>query len=133
MRAVFLDAVGLPALWSQADQWHHLAEQAFAEITRDRSILITTTFVLLECGNAVACRGSRDEVNRLRETFQRAGTLIWPTESDWEQAWQAYQRGEADAAGIVDHISFVVMRRLGITTAFTNDKHFRAAGLETMF
>jgi predicted nucleic acid-binding protein len=133
MRAVFLDSVGLLALWSQTDQWHDLAETAFAEITRNKSTLITTTFVLLECGNAVARRGSRDEVNLLRVRFQNAGTLIWPTESDWELAWQAYQRGAADTAGIVDHVSFIVMRRLEITSAFTNDKHFRAAGFETMF
>ena len=37
------------------------------------------------------------------------------------------------AAGIVDQVSFVVMRRLGLTRAFTNDWHFRAAGFETLF
>ena len=35
--------------------------------------------------------------------------------------------------GIVDHVSFVVMRRLGLTQAFTNDAHFRAAGFEVLF
>jgi predicted nucleic acid-binding protein len=34
---------------------------------------------------------------------------------------------------IVDQISFAVMRRLGLTQAFTNDNHFRAAGFETLF
>ena len=29
--------------------------------------------------------------------------------------------------------SFLVMRRLGITEAFTNDKHFRAAGFTVLF
>ena len=38
------------------------------------------------------------------------------------------ERGEAGQAGIVDHVSFQVMRRLGITEAFTNDKHYQAAG-----
>jgi len=33
----------------------------------------------------------------------------------------------------VDHVSFVVMRRLGVGRAFTNDRHFRAAGFETLF
>jgi len=36
-------------------------------------------------------------------------------------------------AGIVDHVSFIVMRRLGITDAFTNDRHFQAAGFTTLF
>jgi uncharacterized protein len=133
MNLVFMDSVGLLALWSKSDQWHDQAEQASNEITRNRDILLTTTAVLLECGNAAARRGFRNEATRLRKSFEASGTLIWPTEADWHQAWDAYQRGEADAAGIVDHISFTVMRRLGIARAFTNDRHFRAAGFETMF
>jgi predicted nucleic acid-binding protein len=30
-------------------------------------------------------------------------------------------------------VSFQVMRRLGIAHAFTNDKHFQAAGLSVLF
>lgn len=56
-----------------------------------------------------------------------------PTDDDWRQAWQAYERGGAGEAGIVDHVSFVVMRRLGIDTAFTNDRHFQAAGFTVLF
>jgi predicted nucleic acid-binding protein len=50
-----------------------------------------------------------------------------------EDAWASYHRGEADQAGIVDQISFRVMRRLGATEAFTNDQHFRAAGFAPLF
>jgi predicted nucleic acid-binding protein len=59
--------------------------------------------------------------------------LIDPTQDDRRLAWQAYDRGEYDNAGIVDQVSFVVMRRLGIKQAFTNDSHFKAAGFETLF
>jgi predicted nucleic acid-binding protein len=45
----------------------------------------------------------------------------------------AYDRGDASQAGIVDHVSFIVMRRVGIRQAFTNDRHFTAAGFETLF
>ncbi len=95
--------------------------------------MITTTAVLLECGNAAARRPYRSAVNRLRQQLEQGNRLITPSSDDWQQAWLSYDKGEADAAGIVDHVSFVVIRRLGITTAFTNDKHFRAAGLKTMF
>jgi len=95
--------------------------------------LVTTAFILAECGNAASRTPFRAEANRLRLEFETAETLIWPTEADWRSAWNAYQRGEADSAGIVDHISFTVMRRLGIAKAFINDRHFSAAGFETMF
>jgi predicted nucleic acid-binding protein len=45
----------------------------------------------------------------------------------------AYERGEADGAGIVDHVSFAIMRRLAISKVFSNDGHFRAAGFERLF
>ena len=44
-------------------------------------------------------------------------------------AQSTFRRGEADNAGIVDHVTFVVMRRLGLTRAFTNDRHFPHRGL----
>lgn len=133
MSLVFMDSVGLLALWSESDQWHQQAEEASIQITRNRDTLLTTTAILLECGNAAARRGFRNEVMLLRKSFEASGTLIWPTETDWNQAWNAFQRGDAGTAGIVDHISFTVMQRLGISKAFTNDRHFRAAGFETMF
>jgi hypothetical protein len=78
--------------------------------------------------NAVSPRGLSAPRNALEQ-----GMLVEPSDSDWELAWQTYERGDADRAGIVDHVSFVVMRRLGLTQAFTNDRHFRAAGFQTLF
>ena len=95
--------------------------------------MLTTTFILLECGNTAARRTFRDDVCALRRALAARNELIVPTEDDWKDAWAAYERGEAAQAGIVDHVSFVVMRRLGITEAFTNDRHFQAAGFKTLF
>ena len=133
MRMVFLDTVGLLAVWDQSDQWQAAARAAYDKIVRERVSPMTTTFVLLECGNAAARRPYRKQVGLLRERLASRNELIVPTEQDWELAWSAYERGEAGDAGIVDHVSFVVMRRLGITDAFTNDRHFKAAGFKTLF
>ena len=132
MSAVFLDTVGLLALWDRSDQWHADAEQAFSLLSETSPKLLTTTFVLLECGNAAARRPYRAAVDRLRERMESAGVLIAPSEEDWRQAWAAYRQGEIGDAGIVDHVSFLVMHRLGITRAFTNDQHFRTAGFEVL-
>ncbi len=59
--------------------------------------------------------------------------MLIPTAADLDEAWASYDRGEAGDAGIVDHLSFVVMRRLGLTEALTNDRHFQAAGFTTLF
>ncbi len=130
---VFLDTVGLLAVWDESDQWHRASHSSFSDLLASRADLITSSFVLLECGNAAARRPYRSAVSRLRNQMEVGHSLIIPTTEDWRAAWLAYERGEADNAGIVDHISFAIMRRLGIAKAFTNDRHFRAAGFETLF
>lgn len=131
--AVFLDTVGLIALWNADDQWHRLAKPVFDGLVGSKTSFLTTSLVLMECANAAARRAFRKDVVDLRDRLKAVGMLIEPTADDVNQAWAAYARGEAGKAGIVDHVSFVVMRRLGIVQAFTNDAHFRAAGFETLF
>jgi len=65
--------------------------------------------------------------------MESGGMLVFPTDEDWSQAWMAYRQGDVGQPGVVDCISFAVMRRLGIKRAFTNDRHFQAAGFETLF
>ncbi len=133
MTVAFLDTVGLLALWDDGDQWHSAADAAFADLGRAKTLLTTTSFVLLECANAAARRPYRQTVERLRERMEANNMLVFPTNDDWRQAWAAYHQGDVGQPGIVDHVSFSVMRRLGIRQAFTNDRHFQEAGFETLF
>lgn len=133
MRAALLDSVGLLAVWDETDQWHEEAARVYRRLIDEQVDLWTTTFILAECGNAAARRPYRGAVGRLHAQLAADGMLVVPTAEDWTEAWDAYRRGEAGAAGIVDQISFAVMRRLGVARAFTNDRHFRAAGMEPLF
>jgi predicted nucleic acid-binding protein len=133
MTSVFLDTVGLIALWDESDQWHPAAEQAFGLLHVQRARLVTTSLILIECGNAAARKLYRAEVTALRKVMMREGRLIVSSDSDIEQAWLDYEKAIAGTASIVDQISFVVMRRYGITEAFTNDRHYKAAGFNTLF
>jgi predicted nucleic acid-binding protein len=133
MRTVFLDTAGLISNWDSTAQSHAAARKIFGDIAAQRTPVVTTTFILLECGNSASRRPYRSAVARFREEMEAAELLIVPTEEDWLKAWAAYARGEAGDAGIVDHVSFTIMRRLGIADAFTNDRHFKAAGFNTLF
>jgi predicted nucleic acid-binding protein len=130
---VFLDTVGLLALWDRSDQWLEPAEHAFRRLSADRAPLVSSRFVLLECANAAARKPYRAEADELRACLEASGSLLEDTAEGWKAAWAGYRRGEADGAGVVDQLSFRLMRRLGIRHAFTNDRHFRAAGLITLF
>ena len=133
MNTIFLDTVGLVALWDQRDQWHTAAKSCFAAQDPNTSRYITTSYVLVECANHAARRVYRPEVVKLREELIAAGDLFDPLLDEIRSAWEDYARGGVGTASLVDHISFAVMRRLGVTKAFTNDKHFTAAGFEILF
>jgi uncharacterized protein len=133
LRRVFLDTVGLLAVWDVADQWHKGAEAAMSVLMQGRCELFTSDAVLLECGNASARKEYRDDVIELRRNLLPAGRVVSPTTEELDVAWQAYERRLNAGAGIVDQISFVLIHRVVITEAFTNDEHFRAAGFVTLF
>lgn len=133
MTTVFLDTVGLLAIWDRTDQWHAAASRAFDTMLAEQARVVTTTFVLLECGNAATRRPYRAQVDILRRQLAARGELIEPTSDDWNDAWRQYGVRAHGNASIVDHVSIIVMRRLGLTTAFTNDAHFRQAGYTTLF
>lgn len=133
MTPVFLDTAGLIAIWNSADQWHNAAHQAYVALKRREITLYTTSFVLLECGNAASRKPFRGSVLRLREQLLVDNCLIFPSDSDCQQAWSDYERGFPGDAGIVDCVSFVVMRRFGIAEAFTNDHHSPRPGSRLYF
>jgi uncharacterized protein len=133
MRVAFLDTVGLIALWDATDQWHTAARRAMDALEADGARLVTSSYILLECGNAAARKPYRQDVHLLRELLRDKGDLIEPTEAEVQEAWVAYVSGGSMDAGVVDHVSFILMRRLGIIDAFTNDRHFKAARFNTLF
>ncbi|HEX8523459.1 MAG TPA: PIN domain-containing protein [Tepidisphaeraceae bacterium] len=132
MNAVFLDTAGLLAVWDTRDQWHAQADRVFRGLLASRARLLTSTFVLLECGNAAARRPYRQAVVHLGVALERSNALIVPTDEDWRTGWSGYERVGAHSAGLVDHISFAIMRRLNMTTAFTHDKHFRITRFQAL-
>ena len=133
MNDVFLDTVGLIAVWDLADHWNTGAAAAYQIVIQRGQRFATTPLILWECGNAAARRPDRQRVTALWQHLLQEGLLMEPTVQEIEDVWAAYDRGEAGQAGIVDHVSFQVIARLGITEALTNDRHYQAAGFTVLF
>ena len=79
MNAVFLDTVGLIAVWDLADQWNTAADAAYQIVIQQGQRLATTPLILWECGNAAARRPFRQRVNTLRHYLLQESLLIEPT------------------------------------------------------
>jgi predicted nucleic acid-binding protein len=132
MNGVLLDSSGLIALWNRRDQWNEGAVRAFESIP-EATELVTTTYILAECGNTFARSEIRRLLADLGDRLHAQGRLIAPTDVDWQVGWSSFCNGFPGSASLVDQLSFAVMRRLSIERAFTNDGHFRDAGFEVLF
>ena len=95
MNQVFLDTVGMIAVWDDTDQWHAAARAAFQALLAQGRCLLTTSFVLCECGNAAARRPYRADVNELRRFLIQEQLLVDPTPAgsrgglDGLRAWRS--------------------------------------------
>jgi predicted nucleic acid-binding protein len=130
---VFLDTVGLIAVWDRVDQWHSKANLAYQQLLKQGTVFCSTTYVLLECANTAARKTYRKDVFDLRDDLANEAALIFPSDEDWQNAWDEYRDGHPGSPGVVDLVSFRIMRQYGITDVFSNDKHFKAAGFNTLF
>lgn len=133
MSPVFLDTVGILGLFDDTDQWHNPAQTAWGGVLGQGRRYFTTPQVLMECGNAFARTPFRDSICDLRDELTVYGNLVAPMPKEVELAWTTYRAASAGGPSIVDCISFEVMRRIGATEAFTNDRHFAAAGFTVLF
>ncbi len=133
MNRVFLDTVGLLAVWNKSDQWHSASVDAMKSLIDQNVDCYCSDSIFLECGNAAARTSVRDEVVRFRSLTVTSDLLLTPTDEELELAWSSYSSRSGAGAGIVDQISFVLMSRMEITEVFSNDEHFRAAGFVTLF
>jgi len=51
MNGIFLDTVGMIAVWDDTDQWHTAARAAYRALLAQGRHLVATSFVLCDCGN----------------------------------------------------------------------------------
>ncbi len=133
MKAVFLDTVGVVALWNRRDQWHAAANEAFGILLAERAVFYSTTYVIAECANAVSRVPVRSNLAKLVAGMEKTGGLQIPTDAEWAEAWAKYVRGHSGSPGMVDHLSFLVMRRRGLSRVFSNDQHFANEGFSPLF
>ncbi len=128
---LFVDTLFVIALINRRDQYHAQAS-ALAERFDGHSLLITHA-VLLEIGNALA-RGFKHEAAEIIEHLLTSDEVeVVPiTPELFEEAFTLYRSYSDKEWGLVDCISFVVMRRAGVTQALTFDRHFAQAGFQVL-
>ncbi len=131
--AVFVDTSGWvePVLRSSPN--HAVMTQYAQTLHSDQRRLVTTDDVLNEVV-ALLTTDSRGMprpklIQFIQQIRGNAGLqVVHVDEAMWQEAWAMLEQMSDKTWSLVDAASFVVMRHLGITEAFTSDHHFTQAG-----
>ena len=124
---IFLDTSFVIALINERDQYHTAAEAL--SHTFGNSELLTTGAVLLEIGNALSKEFRVEAVSVINVLSRSARVEVIEIDSKLiEKGLAVYEKYTDKTWGLVDCISFVVMRQSGLTEALTFDRDFEQAG-----
>jgi len=128
----FVDAAYVVALANERDVLHTRARDLATRIKREKVELVTTQAILLEVASALSPVRSRKSAVLFVEEL-RDGAVVLPLTPDllWE-AWDMYKTHTDKEWTWVDTISFVAMRREGLTEALTSDHHFEQASFRAL-
>jgi hypothetical protein len=129
-KAVFLDTVGLLGALNKDDDLHEPAAVVLRKLEETGRSVVTTTFVLAEVGNGLARTMLRADAAWLIRKLHSdpRSTVVYVDQGELFEALELYTERSDKSWGLVDCVSFVVMRRMGLSDAFTADRHFEQAG-----
>lgn len=125
--SVFVDTGYILALVNENDQ-HHAEALALSERFDGQPVVVTDA-VLLEIGNALSKMDRGAAVQIIQDLRESAGvTVVDLTPELFESGFDLYRRHTDKHWGLVDCVSFVVMRQMSLATALAFDQHFVQAG-----
>lgn len=131
MNSVFVDTSFVVALVNEKDQ-HHERASDLADLF-DGCPLVTTDAILLEIGNALAKRFKQQAVEVIEDFLTSDEVEIVQLDASlFQRAFDLYRTHQDKAWGMIDCVSFVVMRERGIVDALTYDKDFGQAGFNAL-
>jgi len=128
--SVFADTAALFAILDADDQNHERARQTWVSLITQGSELVCTSYILIETFALVQHRLGMEAVRILQEDVVPMLHVEWVTEDTHAAGAAALLTAARRQLSLVDCVSFEVMRRLGIKTAFTFDDHFAEQGFE---
>ena len=127
----FVDTSAWYAYFDNSDTDHPAAARFMNNLS---SSLITTNYIIDETLTLIRTRiGHSLAVTIGKQLFAgHFAQLVRVTDKDESAAFELFTQYSDKSYSFTDCTSFVIMRNLDITQAFTFDKHFRQAGFKKL-
>ena len=128
---IFADTAYFLALLNPQDEGH---EAAVRWSQTGTGPLLTTTWVLVEIGDALATTRHRQWFPDFAADLASAAQIrIIAASDEWFRRGVDFYRARPDKKwSLTDCLSFEVMRELGVREALTSDQHFTQAGYRAL-
>jgi uncharacterized protein len=129
---IFLDTGAFLARYLVRDPNHAGAVKIWK--TLDRAPLFTSNHVLDETITLLGRRAGYTFAAERAERFysSKALQILYPGMEEEAEAMRSLRKFADQEVSFTDCVSFVLMKRHRIQTAFTFDRHFRRAGFRTL-
>jgi len=129
---LFVDTGALYARYVANDQYHGESQALWGKVRQEKIACLTSNFVLAELVTLLAYRfGSTPALTAAREIYDSSAVEIYrPAPEDEMRGLDFIARFSDQKISMTDAVSFALMEKRGLTTAFTFDKHFEIAGFQ---
>jgi len=126
--SVFVDTSALLAVIDAKDRHNVHAMRVWKSILLDQRLLVCTNYVLVEALTLAQSRLGLEAARTLQEDIFPLVSIEWVDEVSHRAGVTGVFTAARKKLSLVDCVSFDIMRRLGIKTVFTFDRHFKEQG-----
>jgi len=126
----YVDTSAFLAVLDADDKNYSKAKQQWIELILTESTLVCSDYILVESLALIQHRIGLRAVKVFHEDIFPLLKIEWIDESTYRAGIAAVLTATKRDLSLVDCISFEVMRRLGIQSVFTFDKHFKEQGFD---
>ena len=129
---VFADTSALLAVLDAGDLKHTAAKAAWEKLLGGEADIVTHNYILVETSALVLRRLGLEALRVFEADIVPILHIVWVTPEVHEAAVGAHLLAARRALSLVDCVSFEVMRRAGLRSAFAFDTHFGESGYELL-
>ncbi len=129
---IFVDTSALFSVLDADDRCHHKARKIWVELVSSEANLVSDNYIMVETIALVQNRLGIKAVAAIVDDILPVIHIEWVDEDIHKTAIAALRAASRRGLSFVDCVSFEIMRKHGLKTAFTFDSHFREQGFQCM-
>jgi predicted nucleic acid-binding protein len=131
---IYVDTSGFIALASKKDKNHAASKEFLKESIEEGHRFVTGKNTLIEYVDGLTKRATKREAVRQLDSILSSRFLLVEEvrEEDWSLGLDYFRRYHDKAIDLTDSLSFAIMERLRIDSAFTFDGDFGVHGFVTV-